>query len=277
METARLSKKGYEHCEVPLVASTSMDWFLSKEGSEKAIQSRRLHVRGMLGLAGNVHLTRHSLGRYGSYQLEVPSVLMCLLTDLRWHGVYTTTVGNSFAAAGLADFVSSKPFAELTAKTAEAVRKDMVNLAVGLTLPMVVNRSICRLTEDELFQSVARDYSSVVRRAVDALASVERHTGHVVWVDGHDALVSLEVGVGGEEETRLVDADYLVGMGIDTDGQPLVAIDQYWSPDTGRVSYYQPAVVISHEDPAAIERLDRLLREAEKPPPRERKNVAIGT
>lgn len=273
MEILESRKKRYEHCEVPLVASTSMDWFLSKEGSEKAIQSRRLHVRDMLGLAGNVHLTRHSLGRYGSYQLEAPSVLMCLLTDLRWHGAYTATVGNSFAAAGLPDFVSSKPFAELTETTTEAVRRDMNELAVGLTLPMAVNRTICGLGGDEHFQSVAMDYSGVVRSVVDALPSVERFTGQVVWIDGRDALVSLEVKGENEEETRMVDADYLANMGIETDGQPLVVIDQQWSPDAGRISYYQPAVVVSHEDPSELERLERLLREAESPPPRNRDKV----
>ena len=263
----------HQHCEVPLLASTSMDWFLSKEGRKKSIQARRQHVRDVLGLAGNLHLIRHSLGRYGSYQLEAPSVLMCLLTDLRWQGAYTAAVGNSFAAAGLPDFVSSEPFAELTETTAEAVRSGMAGLAVGPTLPMAVNRAICGLGGDELFQSVAMDYSGVVRSVVDALPSVERHTGQVVWIDGRDALVSLEIGGGDEEETRMVDAGYLAGMGIDTDGQPLVVIDQQWSPDAGRISYYQPAVVVSHEDPAEVERLERLLRDAETPPPRERDSV----
>ena len=131
MEQVKSIRAGYEHCEVPLVASTSMDWFLSREGSEKAIQSRRLHVRDVLGLAGNVHLTRHSLGWYGSYQLEAPSVLMCLVTDIRRHGAYTAVVGKSFAAAGLPDFVLSGPFAELIETTAEAVRTGMAELAVG--------------------------------------------------------------------------------------------------------------------------------------------------
>ena len=103
---------------------------------------------------------------------------------------------------------------------------------------------------------------------------MERFTGQVVWIDGRDALVSLEVEGENEEETRMVDADYLANMGIETDGQPLVVIDQQWSPDAGRISYYQPAVIVSHEDPSELERLERLLREAESPPPRNRDKVA---
>ena len=277
MEKANSIKKGYAHCEVPLVASTSMDWFLSREGSEKAIQSRRLHVRDVLGLAGNTHLKKHSLGRHGSFQLEAPSVLMCLLTDLRWRGAYTHAVGNSFAAAGLPAFVRSEPFVKLTETTANAVRMRIVEVVPRTKLPVAVNRAICGLRNEDLFRSVAMDYSGVVRGVVDALPSVERYTGQVVWIDGRDALVSLEVGEEDEEETRIVDADYLAGMGIDTDGQPIVAIDQQWSPDVARSTYYQPAVVVSQADPAEIERWERVLRSAETPPPRERDVAADAT
>lgn len=270
MEKATSIKKGYAHCEVPLVASTSMDWFLSREGSGKAIQSRRLHVRDVLGLAGNTHLQRHSLGRHGSFQLEAPSVLMCLLTDLRWRGAYTHAVGDSFASAGLPAFVRSEPFVELTEATANAVRAGIGDVLAGTKLPVAVNRAICGMRNEELFQRVALDYSGVVLGVVAALPTVERYVGQVVWIDGRDALVSLEVGEEDEEETRIVDADYLVGMGIDTDGQPIIAIDQQWSPDAARITYYQPAVVVSDNDPVEIERWERLLRGAETPPPRDR-------
>ena len=146
----------------------------------------------------------------------------------------------------------------------------MGSLVPGTSLSMAINRTICALGNEELLQSVAMDYSEVVRGVADALPSVERYTGQVVWIDGRDALVSLEVGEEDEEETRIVDADYLSGMGIDTDGQPIVAIDQRWSPDAGRISYYQPAVVVTGEDPVEIERWERVLREAERPPPRDR-------
>ena len=107
-------KPAYVHCEMPLVASTSMDWFLSKEGSGNVIQSRRKRMRDVLGLAESTHLKRHSLGRYGTVQLEAPSVLICLLTELRWGGAFTRSVGESFTAAGLPALVRSEPFVELT-------------------------------------------------------------------------------------------------------------------------------------------------------------------
>ena len=76
-------------------------------------------------------------------------MLMCLLTDLRWHRAYTAAVGNSFAAAGLPDFVRSQPFAELTETTADAVRTGMAELAAGTTLPIAVNKTICGLGGDD--------------------------------------------------------------------------------------------------------------------------------
>lgn len=268
-------KKGHAHCEVPLMASTSMDWFLSKEVSGKAVQARRLRVRDVLGLAGNAYLKRHSLGHYGSFQLEASSVLMCLLTEVRWQGAYTQMVGDSFAAAGLPALVRSDPFVELTKATAHAVRFSVgEGLVAGTKLPVVVNRAICGLMDEDLFHRVALDYSGIVQGVVEALAAVEqcnveRYVGQVVWIDERDALVSLDLGED-EEETRVVDSEYLAGMGIDTDGQPIVAIDQQWSPDAGRITYYQPAVLVSGEDLAEAERWERILREAETPPPRDR-------
>lgn len=257
------------------MASTSMDWFLSKEASGKAVQARRLHVRGVLGLAGNTYFKKHSLGRYGSFQLEAASVLMCLLTEIRWQGACTQVVGDSFAAAGLPALVRSDPFVELTEATAQAVRLGVrEGLVPGKKLPVAVNRAICGLMNENLFQRVALDYSGVVQGVVEALGTVEqckveRYTGQVVWIDGRDALVSLDLGQD-EQETRIVDSEYLAGMGIDTDGQPIVAIDQQWSPDAGRITYYQPAVLVSGEDPTEAESWERILREAETPPPRDR-------
>ena len=113
---------------------------------------------------------------------------------------------------------------------------------------------------------MALDYDGVAQGVVAALPTVERYAGQVVWIAGRDALVSLEVG---DEGTSFVDADYLVGMGIDTDGQPIIAIDQQWSPDAASITYYQPTVVVSDKDSAEIERWERLLRSAETPPPRD--------
>jgi hypothetical protein len=263
-------KTPHEHWEVPLVASTSMDWFLSKERGMKAVQSRRLRVRNILGLAASTHLRRHSLGRHGTFQLDAPSVLICLLTDVRWQGTYTRTFGASFTAAGLPRLVRSEPFVKLTNETVHAVRERIADAAAEKSLAVVVNRTICRLRNEKLFLQVARDYSGVMQEVVDALPNVKRYTGHVVWIDGRDALVELDVGGEEEEETRTVDSNYLRAMGIDTDGQPIIAIDQHWSPDTEKSTYYQPAVVAGEDDPFELERWERLLRSHETPPPRHR-------
>lgn len=259
-------RTAHEHWEVPLVASTSMDWFLSKERSEKAVQSRRHHVRNILGLTASAHLRRRSLGRYGTFQLDAPSVLICLLTDVRWQGTYTRTFGDLFTAAGLPRLVRSEPFVKLAEETVHAVREQIPDSVTKTKLAVVVNRTICHLGNEKLLLQVARDYSGVMQQVVDALPNVERYTGHVVWIDGREALIELDVGGEQPEQTRIVDSDYLLAMGIDTDGQPIIAIDQHWSPDTSRSTYYQPAVVASEDDPHERERWERLLRSHETPP-----------
>ena len=99
MELAKHTQIQYEHFELPIVASTSMDWFLSKERGTKALQARRGEIRRMLGLKEpSPMFAKHSLGRYGTYQLESSSVLMCLLTDVRWRGEYANEFGKTFAA-----------------------------------------------------------------------------------------------------------------------------------------------------------------------------------
>lgn len=195
---------------------------------------------------------------------------MCLLTDLRCHSTYTETVARSFASAGLPAFVRSEAFGDLTETVAKAVQAIVDESSVDSLLPNVVNTAIYDVANDKLFQSVAMNYREIVLGVVDSLPNVNRSTGQILWIDGPDALVSLEHGESGEEETRIVASDYLAGMGIDTDGQPLIAIDQQWSPDAERISYYQPAVVVSHWEKSELALLERLLRDAELPPPRGR-------
>ena len=154
--------------------------------------------------------------------------------------------------------------------TTNAVRAGIGEVEAGTKLAGAVNRVICGLG--------TRSCSSAWRESTAASSRGSwRHWGTWNGIRGRlcgstvaTRWVSLDVGEEDDEETRIVDADYLEGMGIDTDGQPIIVIDQHWSPDTSKTTYYQPAVVVSDEDPADVERWEQLLRSRETPPPRDR-------
>lgn len=269
METVRQIEPHYIHYEVPLVASTSMDWFLSKErGGSKGLQASRKDIRNVLGLSRSQYLiAKHSLGRYGTFQLEAPSVLMCLLADVRWRGSYTNVIGKTFAEAGLPTLIQSETFVALTEMVVAAVRALVEKGGPSGGLVSTVNRTIYGLAGVDLFREVAKEYSQIVRGVVGTLPSVVRRTGHVVWIDGRDALVAFDDAE--KEEMRMVNAEYLTSFGIEDDGQALVAIDQQWSPDMSTTSYYQPAILEGGEDPTELARREKFLREHETPPPRD--------
>lgn len=268
MEKVQAAKAASQYFELPLVASTSLDWFLGKEAADTTLQKRRGAIRSALGLtaADVAWMRKASLGRKGSFQLEPSLVLMCLQTEMRWpKAPYLNTLSESFSVHGLPQLVRSSTFmalAEMIVKTVEAVvaaQSATPDVALGRT----VNHAIRQMSASNLvLRRAAHSYSQIMCAVAEALPELDRFPGHVVRVEGPESLILVETPEG--EDLRWVDSDYLTTFGLDEADAPFVLMDQHWSPDV-RTSYFQPAIVESGVSSDELAEIEKDVRQHERP------------
>ena len=135
MEKAQAKKAVNQYFELPLVASTSLDWFLTKEAADTTLQKRRGAIRAALGLttAEIAWMRKASLGRKGSFQLEPSSVLMCLQTEMRWpKASYLNTLSESFSVHGLQTY---EPLLHRSADSGDSVEYNSLIVKILFSVP----------------------------------------------------------------------------------------------------------------------------------------------
>ena len=268
MEKVQATRVANQYFELPLVASTSLDWFLGKEAADTTLQKRRGAIRSALGLAAKdvAWMRKASLGRKGSFQLEPSLVLMCLQTEMRWpKASYLNALSETFSVYGLPQLVRSSTFmalAEMIVKTVETVVTAQ-SAVPGVTLGRTVNHVIRQMSAtNPVLRRAAQSYSEIMREVAEALPEVDRLPGHVVRVEGPESLILVETPEG--DDLRWVDSDFLTTFGLDEADAPFVLMDQHWSPDV-RTSYFQPAIVDSGVSSDQLAQIEDDVREYERP------------
>lgn len=245
--------------EVPFMAATTLDNVVADPG-DRAIQQNRKMIREALGLP---QVARHSLGHNGSFSLDPTAVLLAFVARARWTNQdIVTPYRDMFLSSGLAELVHSSAYAQYVSVTVDRVRAECRARSVGDFGPGLVN-AIARqqlLFADETALEVASCFSLALRRFADTHSEVDRIPGHIVRIDGPEAIIVLETPE--RDELHRVEADYLERFGLNQAESAFVLHRQKWTPDT-TVGMYIPAVRCTDESDID----EAMLRSSEQPLP----------
>lgn len=244
--------------EIPFMAATTLDDIIADPG-DRAVQQNRKLIREALGLP---EVKRYSLGTKGSFSLDPTAVLMAFVARSRWSNRdILESYHNVFRACGLSDVVRSDAYAACVSGTVERVRAECRGLSAEDFGPGIVNSvALEQLHVDRTAREVAKCFSRALDLLADTHVEVERVPGHVVRIDGPEAIIVIETPE--RHELHRIDAKYLERFGLRTAGSAFVLHRQKWTPDT-TVGMYIPA--IRNADRAEV--LEAHLRAAEKPLP----------
>ncbi len=258
--------KQSQYHELPLVASTSLDWVLGEGVATTTLQKRRMAIRSELGLGDEdlQWMRKQSMGGLGSFQLVPSSVLLCLQTDQRWHNrVFLNTLSQSLTAHGLPKLMRSATFLALTEMMIKAVKA----LVKGGEQPKNIGRSVNHVIRElslrtPMLRAAAVDYSNIMIKVASVVPQLDRYTGHVVRLEGPDALILVDRPEG--KDLRWIATELLETFGLDEADAPFVMLEQHWSPDV-RTSYLQPAIVDSDYSDEELADVEQQVRAQEKP------------
>lgn len=244
--------------EIPFMAATTLDSVVADPG-DRAVQQNRRSIREAFGLP---EVKRYSIGPKGSFSLDPTAVLLVFVARARWSNREIVSSFNTiFQRCGLAEVVRSDAYAACVSNTVERVRAECRGRFTGDFGPGLVNSiALDQLNADNSLREVAACFSKALGLLADTRAEVERIPGHVVRIDGPEALIVVETPE--RHELHRIDSNYLERFGLKHAGSAFVLHRQKWTPDT-TVGIYVPAVR-SHN---FVDLPETTLRAAEKPLP----------
>ena len=251
------AKAGAGVCELPFVASTSLDPLLQGNAAPGAMQRRRDAIRRELGMSGEAFdwMRPVPLGR-GSFGIVPTSLLLCLQTASAWGGQgRAARILRESMSEWVVPQLTASPLHELNREMVKAVRGRLLEASrEGRSMACLVNRAIRDYANaTPALLDAAAAYGEAMGRVAENIEDVERVGGEVVRFEGDEALIVVHRPEG--EELRWVAAPWLERFGLDEEGAPFMLYEQSWSP-TRRLSYFQPAVLeggLSEAERAAIE------------------------
>ncbi len=248
-------------CELPIFATTSLDYYAKDLASPRAKQTHRHEIRRMLGLP---QPQSHSLGSRGRYSIDFLPFFFAWMARLRWRETDSVLVLCDYIRAkGLPDLVHEDIYCLAERRVVDAVRAEAPRMPESMNIARLVNTVVHRLSKvDDALLEVARKSSEVLRDIAREHPEIERINGRVVRVEGPSTLLVLENP--DQHELRLIDSKFLQRFDLVTEGDPLVLFRQRWTPDT-TVEHFLPAVEDSDVEQSRRDKLDQLMRDAEVP------------
>jgi hypothetical protein len=241
--------------EVPFMATTTLDSVVSDPG-DRAAQNKRKRIREACGFP---ELKRHSLGSCGSFSLDPTVVLLAFVARSRWNDFdYVKPYCNLFRASELPELVHSHAYINYVSEVVDRIKTECKSLPNGRVRPGLVNF----IAQQELYSNaealeIARKFSSALNDFAETYSEVDRLPGHVVRIDGPEALIVLETPE--RDVLQKVEASYLEMFGLNQPDSAFIFHRQKWTPDT-TVGTYIPAV--TQVSSSGID--DEALRSSEK-------------
>lgn len=247
--------------EVPIFATTSLDYYAKDMASPRAKQTHRREIRRLLNLPEPM---RHSLGRRGMFSVDFLPFFFAWMARLRWRETDSVEVlCHHIRDQGFPDLVRGDAYVQAEQRVVSAVRAQAPQMPEGMNTARLVNTVVHRLLkEDDDLLYLARRSSDALRRLARERPELERVNGRVVRIEGPSTLLTLENPE--RHELRLIDSQFLKRFDIVNEGDPFVLYRQRWTPDT-TVEHFLPAIDDTAQDDGARNALEDRMKAAEVP------------